>query len=368
MAKPGAASMAILRGCLPSRPTSEWLTYKAAYYIGVPSSGAEQDSCGAYLNGGGNLLIADNDFSYSYGTTPWCHDYMMSDYVSDAGSDGTITGMDIMAGLTFDISADPYPDDVLPYTGAYGTGVPIFLAPTATTYSGMRGPGGFFRTEYFCWDPQYTGGSFADILALYSKTYDWLAFGIIPVELSSFTATVDQNNVELNWLTATETNNQGFEIERNSGSGFEKIGYIPGFGTTTEEHSYSFTDVVKSSGNYSYRLKQIDFNGTFEYSKTVEVEAVLPNVYSLAQNYPNPFNPTTKITFSLAADSKVSLKVFDVLGQEVASLINQEMTAGVYNVDFNAAGFTSGVYFYRIEATGVNNAKFIDVKKMILMK
>jgi hypothetical protein len=189
-------------------PTSQWLTYDAAYYIGVPSTGAEQDSCGAYMNAGGNLLIADNDFSYSYGTTPWCHDYIMSDYVSDAGSDGTITGMDIMAGLTFDISADPYPDDVLPYTGAYGTGVPIFLAPTGTTYSGMRGPGGFFRSEYLCWDPQYTGGSYADKLALYSKTYDWLAFGIIPVELTSFTATVNQNKVELNWVTATETNNQ----------------------------------------------------------------------------------------------------------------------------------------------------------------
>jgi hypothetical protein len=349
-------------------PTSQWLTYDAVYYIGTTSAGAESDSCKAYLDGGGNLLVADNDEGYYINSTPLYNDYLMSIYVSDGGSDGTITGMDIMAGLTLDISADPYPDDILPNTGAYGTGVPIFLAPTGNTYAGMRGPGGFFRSEYLCWDPQYTGGSYADILALYSKTYDWLAFGIIPVELTSFTATANQNKVELNWTTATETNNQGFDIERNSGNGFEKVGYIPGFGTTTEEHSYSFTDVGMSSGNYSYRLKQIDFNGTFEYSKTIEVEVVVPDVYSLAQNYPNPFNPSTKITFSLAADSKVSLKVFDVLGQEVASLINQELTAGVHNVDFNAARFNSGVYFYRIEATGVNNAKFVDVKKMILMK
>ncbi len=89
---------------------------------------------------------------------------------------------------------------------------------------------------------------------------------------------------------------------------------------------------------------------------------------ALSQNYPNPFNPSTKITFSLAADSKVSLKIFDVLGQEVASLINQDLTAGVHNYDFNATGINSGVYFYRIEATGVNGTKFVDVKKMILTK
>jgi hypothetical protein len=348
-------------------PTSDWLTYDAAYWIGYTLSTAEMDSCIAYLNGGGNLLIADHDEGYYTGSDPIFLDYLMSQYVSDAGSDGTITGMDIMAGLSMDISADPYPDDVLPNTGAYGTGVPIFLAPTGTTYAGMRGPGGTFRSELLCWSARY-GASHSTNLAIFSKTYDWLAFGIVPVELSSFTATVNQNKVELNWVTATETNNQGFDIERNSGSGFEKVGYIPGFGTTTEEHSYSFTDVGLSAGNYSYRLKQIDFSGMFEYSKTIEVEVVVPDIYSLAQNYPNPFNPSTKITFSLAADSKVSLKVFDVLGQEVASLINQDLTAGVHNVDFNAAGFNSGVYFYRIEASGVNGAKFVDVKKMILMK
>jgi hypothetical protein len=115
-------------------------------------------------------------------------------------------------------------------------------------------------------------------------------------------------------------------------------------------------------------LKQIDFDGTFDYSKTVEVEIVIPDVYSLSQNYPNPFNPMTKITFSLAVDSKVSLKVFDVLGQEVASLINQDLTVGVHNYDFNAAAINSGVYFYRIEATGINGTKFVDIKKMILLK
>jgi len=170
--------------------------------------------------------------------------------------------------------------------------------------------------------------------------------GIVPVELTSFTASVNARNVTLNWTTATETNNQGFEIERNSGSGFENIGYVAGFGTSAEPHSYSFTDASLSEGTYSYRLKQLDLDG----------------------NYPNPFNPSTKINFSLAVDSKVSLKVFDVLGQEVATLISSDLVAGSHNIDFNAASINSGVYFYRIEATGIDGTNFTNVKKMILTK
>jgi hypothetical protein len=171
------------------------------------------------------------------------------------------------------------------------------------------------------------------------------------------------------WQTATELNNSGFSIERKStGSDYMEIGFVPGFGTTTEPKSYSFNDQNLRSGVYTYRLKQVDFDGSFTYSNEVEVEVIAPAEFSLDQNYPNPFNPSTKITFSLATDSRVSLKVFDVIGQEVASLINQELTAGVHNIDFNAAGINSGVYFYRIEASGVNGAKFVDVKKMILLK
>jgi hypothetical protein len=192
---------------------------------------------------------------------------------------------------------------------------------------------------------------------------------IIPVELTSFTASATGTNVKLLWETATELNNSGFSIERKStGSDYMEIGFVPGFGTTTEPKSYSFNDQNLRSGVYTYRLKQVDFDGSFTYSNEVEVEVIAPAEFSLDQNYPNPFNPSTKITFSLATDSRVSLKVFDVIGQEVASLINQELTAGVHNIDFNAAGINSGVYFYRIEASGVNGAKFVDVKKMILLK
>ena len=197
---------------------------------------------------------------------------------------------------------------------------------------------------------------------------DVCVYGVVPVELTSFTASVDGRNVTLNWSTATETNNQGFEIERNSGNGFEKVDYVAGFGTSTEPHSYSFIDASLNEGTYSYRLKQLDFNGTFEYFDAIEVDIAIPDVFALAQNYPNPFNPSTKIHFSLAVDSKVSLKVFDALGQEVSILINTDLVAGAHNVDFNAASINTGVYFYRIEATGIDGTNFTQTKKMILLK
>jgi len=218
-------------------------------------------------------------------------------------------------------------------------------------------------------------GSFMDEFRFYDRALSaaeveatW-GISIVPVELTSFTASAKGNDVKLLWQTATELNNSGFSIERKSaGSDYMEVGFVPGFGTTSEPKSYSFNDQNLRSGVYTYRLKQVDFDGSFTYSNEVEVEVIAPAEFSLDQNYPNPFNPSTKITFSLATDSRVSLKVFDVIGQEVASLINQELTAGVHNIDFNAAGINSGVYFYRIEASGVNGAKFVDVKKMILLK
>jgi energy-converting hydrogenase Eha subunit F len=218
-------------------------------------------------------------------------------------------------------------------------------------------------------------GTLMDEFRFYSRALDaaevaatW-NISVIPVELTSFSASVNESNVKLLWTTATELNNSGFSIERNyANSGYTEVGFVPGFGTTTEPKSYSFTDNNLRNGVYTYRLKQIDFDGTFTYSDEVEVEVIAPASFSLDQNYPNPFNPSTRISFSLAVDSKVSLKVFDILGQEVASLVNQDLTQGVHTYDFNAAGINSGVYFYKIEATGVNGNKFTDVKKMILVK
>jgi hypothetical protein len=190
---------------------------------------------------------------------------------------------------------------------------------------------------------------------------------IIPVELTSFVGSVKDGNVTLTWSTATETNNQGFEIQRSIGSEYMSLGFVEGHGTTTEVQQYTFTDRNVMAGTYTYRLKQVDYDGTYEYF-TTEVEVTAPKTFALEQNYPNPFNPSTKINFSLAVDSKVTLKIFDVLGQEVMTLINSDLVAGSYTVNLNAESLNSGVYFYRIEATGADGTNYNNVKKMVLTK
>ena len=191
----------------------------------------------------------------------------------------------------------------------------------------------------------------------------------IPVELTSFTASVTGNTVSLTWSTASELNNSGFDVLRQArDEQWEKIAFIAGSGTTTETRNYSFNDDELAVGHYSYRLKQIDLDGTSDFSDIVEVEILAPDVYSLDQNYPNPFNPSTKIKFNLATDSKVRLTLFDVLGQEVVTLINGKLSAGSHELDFNAANLNSGVYFYRINAAGIDGTNFSSVKKMILTK
>jgi hypothetical protein len=205
--------------------------------------------------------------------------------------------------------------------------------------------------------------------------WDWwwtvdnvLVEGVVPVELTSFTASVISGQVNLNWQTATEINNSGFEVERKAaGQEFSKVAFIAGYGTTTEAKSYSYIDNTISSGSYTYRLRQVDFDGTFEYSNEVEVD-LTPSAYSLAQNYPNPFNPNTKIDFSLASDSKVTLKIFDILGQEVAAIVNGNLGAGVHSFNFDASTLNSGVYVYTIDAKGVDGTNFTSTKKMILTK
>jgi hypothetical protein len=208
----------------------------------------------------------------------------------------------------------------------------------------------------------YTGSVVTDATQIYSDDL------IIPVELASFTAKANKGLVELSWITATEINNQGFEVQRSASGEFETLAFIEGHGTTTETQAYSYSDRDVNDGSYSYRLKQVDFDGTFEYSNTIEVEVLGVKEFALGQNYPNPFNPSTTINFSLAVDSKVSLKIFDVLGQEVATLINGQLAAGSQKVSFDASSINSGVYFYRIDANGVDRQKFSSVKKMILTK
>jgi len=188
---------------------------------------------------------------------------------------------------------------------------------------------------------------------------------VVPVELVSFTASVVANVVTLSWSTATELNNRGFEIEKSSEKTiWRTIGFREGKGTTSEPQQYSYSDLLldKAPLKLYYRLKQLDFNGSFEYSGIVEVE-IAPSEFSLAQNYPNPFNPITAISYQLPMNTFVTLKVYDVLGNEVATLVNEEKSAGVHEVEFNATELGSGVYFYTLKAD-----EFLSTKKMILMK
>jgi hypothetical protein len=187
---------------------------------------------------------------------------------------------------------------------------------------------------------------------------------IIPVELISFTAFVSGNSVTLRWTTATELNNLGFEVQRSiENKDWNAIVFVGGKGTTTSSQNYSCVDNSVSLGKYFYRLKQIDFDGSFSFSDVIEVDLSVPTDFVLEQNYPNPFNPTTTIDFLIVKAEFVSLKVYNLLGNEVATLVNEEKSAGKYTINFNAASLSSGTYFYKIQA-----GSFIDTKKMIFLK
>jgi len=201
----------------------------------------------------------------------------------------------------------------------------------------------------------------------------------LPVELTSFTANQTSNSVTLTWQTVTEVNNYGFEIERQTvetlratSNEWQTIGFVEGHGNSNSPKDYTFTDDLLNLSlglNLNYRLKQLDFDGNYKYSDVVEVKLV-ENVkaYKLEQNYPNPFNPSTVIKYSIPTDvrgemQEVRLTVYDILGNEVATLVKENQKSGNYEVKFDASNFSSGLYFYRISA-----GNFVDIKKMILIK
>jgi hypothetical protein len=198
---------------------------------------------------------------------------------------------------------------------------------------------------------------------------------IVPVEFVTFNASLIESGIQLNWQTASELNNRGFEVQRSlDGNNFFDIGFVKGAGTTTEINNYSFIDnELMEETLFHYRLKQIDFDGTSNFSDIISVLYNIPNTFSLEQNYPNPFNPATKIKYAVPlADSPllggagggfVTLKVYDVLGNIVATLVNEHKPAGNYELDFDGGNLPSGIYLYRLTALN-----FSQTHKMILEK
>jgi hypothetical protein len=189
----------------------------------------------------------------------------------------------------------------------------------------------------------------------------------LPVELTSFTVVAKHNNVTLNWQTATEINNFGFDVERCVLSAecqeWNKIGFVSGSGNSSSDKEYSFTDKNISGGSkFLYRLKQIDNDGQFEYSDIIEVE-VVPQQFELSQNYPNPFNPSTTIRFSLPVQTQLKINIYNMLGELVKTVSEGMYESGYYNITFDASGLSSGTYIYRLESDS-----FVETKKMLMIK
>lgn len=191
-----------------------------------------------------------------------------------------------------------------------------------------------------------------------------------PVELTSFTASVINDNVLLQWVTATEINNKGFEVQRSiNNSNFVTIGFVNGAGTSSETHSYQFVDAkVQAGSKYQYRLRQIDLDGSESFSKVIEVGEIAPVEFELAQNYPNPFNPSTQINFALPVKSNVVISLYNSLGQEITKLASGEFEAGTHTLNLDASTLSSGVYVYTLSAQGTDGRQFFSAKKMNLMK
>jgi len=236
-----------------------------------------------------------------------------------------------------------------PYWKGWATGNDTISDDPTPTYDGIW----FFAPD----------GS--DTTVIYLDQVTWNPDGELPVELVSFNASVDKNTINLRWITSTELNNSGFEVERRTAnSSYKKIAFVQGKGTTTQSNGYTYSDVVNQTGIYIYRLKQVDLDGTFEYSNEIMVNVIaLPGQYALAQNYPNPFNPTTSIEYVIPQAGFVNLSVFNLLGERVAELVNEIMESGNHTIVFDASRLSSGTYIYTLSVNGN-----VVTKKMTLIK
>jgi hypothetical protein len=286
------------------------------------------------------------------------------------------------AGVNLVNSKHPNNTSLTDYLNRYWTlsqsGITNFSCAVTLQYL----PADVSGTEANIYCGKYNGSSWVLLFAANTETHQLTGTvssfstfsggesGVLPIMLSSFSSSIIGRNAKLSWVTASEHNNSGFDILRasvdknNIVGDYSKVAFINGNGTTTEQKSYSYTDCNLNTGNYKYRLKQIDYNGNFEYHNlTGEVMIGTPSKFELSQNYPNPFNPVTNINFELPMDSKVVLKVYDISGREIKTLLNETKSAGYYSVTFEASNISSGVYFYRIQTE-----KYSEIKRMMVVK
>ena len=310
--------------------------------------------------------------TYSYGAGTAANSGIISGSISlvktgsgtqTLGDANTYTGLTTVSGGTLQLSCSG--GNTIPATNniVINNGGTLKVSSNQTVNNLTLNSGGTLTID---------GGVTLNVTGSYTNNGGTVNNGgtLLPVEMTSFTAVAQKTSALLAWSTATEVNNYGFEVERSTMSNtaptmnWQKIGFVQGAGTSNAPHEYSFTDKNIPSGCYTYRLKQIDRDGSFKYSQSVEVEVeTAPHIFSLSQNYPDPFNPTTNIIYSLRSDGKVRLAVYDILGNEVGVLVNGVQTAGSHQVMFSGSNLASGIYFYKLESSGQT-----IIKKMILMK
>jgi FlgD Ig-like domain len=349
-------------------PTNTNVTYPTSEYDpalgGTPlntDGSAPAPTTDVNFGDGNGILIASNNSTYITGVWPGMKNYTNTPAGDNIGIFATSPSFTGVFGISYGNGTN-LPDN--PINGNYGT---VTLQTTTNLTSGQEiaftGSDPFTANGYANWtqqsstkaSPKLLNGGFNNSL---------------PVELMSFSASVSNGNtVQLTWSTATEVNNYGFDVERSSGnSGWQKIGFVAGAGNSNSPKDYSFTDNPSGGTSFSYRLKQIDVAGSFKYYDAVTVNLTLSDEPQLLQNSPNPFNPSTSIKFYIPNNSDVSIKIYDVLGREVTTLVNQQTTAGYHIVYWNGKDsrgedVSSGIYLYRLTA-----GSFSQTKKMNLLK
>ena len=263
----------------------------------------------------------------------------------------------------------PYKRGLMEKYGFSAEDLGLFFFDTTGTGEGVFDTTGISNSTVSAANNRISGQvSHFSNLAVTSKTS---GVTIIPIELSSFSVIVVSDKINLTWTTLSEANNHnlGFQIERSpDGENFVSIAFVEGHGTSTIIHNYRYIDNEVNSGEYYYRLKQIDFDGSYEYSDAVKVVIGVPDKFYLSQNYPNPFNPETEIKYQLPAASSVNIKVYNIIGQEIKTLFSGHQSAGYYSVKWNGTNnqgmkVASGLYIYKMEA-----GSFIDVKKIVFLQ